>query len=148
MKLRNWTGTLAAHELGSAYMGTGNRPLPSLHYPCFGSVISKELAAAPELPAFVAIPSQAINPTGYLGVEYGPFDTGSTPKPGQAMEIRGLALREVTMEDVDRRQDMVARYDNAFGDLAKEDKILSGMDEFGRKAYAMMRCGVSSFVTR
>jgi hypothetical protein len=137
--LRGVSHTLAAHELGTIYMGTGNRPLPSLQFPHLGSVVSKELGAAPELPAFVAVPSQGNNPTGYLGVEYGPFDTGSTPQPGKAMEIRGLALRGVTMEDVDRRQNLVGRYDKAFGELAKEDKILAGMDEFGRKAYAMMR---------
>ena len=137
--LRGVSHTLAAHELGSLYMGTGNRPLPSLHFPCFGSVVSKELGGSPELPAFVAVPSQGNNPTGYLGVEYGPFDTGASPQAGKAMEIRGLALRGVTMEDVDRRQNLVNRYDKAFGDFAKEDKILAGMDEFGRKAYAMMR---------
>jgi len=137
--LRGVSHTLAAHGLGTIYMGTGNRPLPSLQFPHLGAVVSKELGAAPELPAFVAVPSQGNNPTGYLGVEYGPFDTGSAPQPGRAMEIRGLALRGVTMEDVDRRQNLVGRYDKAFGDLAKEDKILAGMDEFGRKAYAMMR---------
>ncbi len=137
--LRGVSHTLAAHELGSLYMGTGNRPLPSLKFPSYGSVVAKELGSAPELPAFVAVPSQGNNPTGYLGVEYGPFDTGSTPQPGKPMEIRGLALRGVTIEDVDRRQNLVSRYDNAFGDFAKEDKILAGMDEFGRKAYAMMR---------
>ena len=137
--LRGVSHTLAAHELGSLYMGTGNRPLPSLKFPSFGSVVAKEIGGVPDLPAFVAVPSQGNNPTGYLGVEYGPFDTGGTPQAGKAMEIRGLALRGVTMEDVDRRQNLVGRYDTAFGDFAKEDKILSGMDEFGRKAYAMMR---------
>jgi hypothetical protein len=137
--LRGVSHTLAAHELGSIYMGTGNRPLPSLQFPSLGSVVSKELGAPPELPAFVAVPSQGNNPSGYLGVEYGPFDTGSAPQAGKPMEIRGLALRGVTMEDVDRRQNLVGRYDKAFGELAKEDKILAGMDEFGRKAYAMMR---------
>jgi hypothetical protein len=137
--LRGVSHTLAAHDLGSIYMGTGNRPLPSLQFPSLGSVVSKELGAPPELPAFVAVPSQGNNPSGYLGVEYGPFDTGSAPQAGKPMEIRGLALRGVTMEDVDRRQNLVGRYDRAFGELAKEDKILAGMDEFGRKAYAMMR---------
>ena len=137
--LRGVSHTLAAHELGSLYMGTGNRPLPSLKFPSFGSVVAKEIGGAPDLPAFVAVPSQGNNPTGYLGVEYGPFDTGGAPQAGKPMEIRGLALRGVTMEDVDRRQNLVGRYDTAFGDFAKEDKILSGMDEFGRKAYAMMR---------
>ncbi|MEQ1858818.1 MAG: DUF1501 domain-containing protein [Chthoniobacteraceae bacterium] len=138
--LRGVSHTLAAHELGSLYMGTGNRPLPSLSFPSLGAVVQKELGAPAELPGFVAVPSQGGNPTGYLGVEYGPFETGETPKPGQPMKIRGLALANgVTLNDVDRRQNLVKRYDTAFGDFAQEDKILSGMDEFGQKAYSMMR---------
>ena len=31
---------------------------------------------------------------------------------------------------MDRRKDMIAKYDQAFGGFAKEDKILAGMDEF------------------
>lgn len=137
--LRGVSHTLAAHELGTLYMGTGNRPLPSLSFPSLGAVVAKEIGAVPELPSFVAVPNQGNNPTGYLGVEYGPFDTGASPVAGKAMEIRGLALRGVTIDDVDRRQNLVKRYDTAFGDFAKEDKILSGMDEFGQKAYSMMR---------
>src|SRR5262249_49594809 len=138
--LRGVSHTLAAHELGTLYMGSGNRPLPSLQFPTYGAVVAKELKGVPELPSFVAIPQQGANPTGYLGVEYGPFETGNTPQPGRAMEIRGLTLRNgITLEDVDRRQNLLARYDTAFGDFAKEDKILAGMDQFGQKAYAMMR---------
>jgi hypothetical protein len=137
--LRGVSHTLAAHELGSLYMGTGNRPIASLSFPAFGAVVNKELGSEKELPGFVAVPSQGNNPTGYLGVEYGPFDTGATPLPGKAMEVRGLALRGVTLTDVDRRQNMVQKYDTAFGSFANEDKILSGMDEFGQKAYQMMR---------
>jgi hypothetical protein len=138
--LRGVSHTLAAHELGTLYMGTGNRPLPSLKFPSYGAVVTKELGSPAELPGFVAVPNQGQNPTGYLGVEYGPFETGETPKPGQPMKIRGLALKEgVTLEDIDRRMNLVKRYDTAFGEFAKEDKILSGMDEFGQKAYAMMR---------
>lgn len=137
--LRGVSHTLADHNLGSLYMGTGNRPLASLHFPVYGAVVSKELGAPKELPAFVAMPAQGNNPTGYLGVEYGPFDTGAAPTAGRPMEVRGLALKGVTLTDVDRRQDMVRRYDTAFGDFAHEDKILSGMDEFGQKAYQMMR---------
>jgi hypothetical protein len=138
--LRGVSHTLAAHELGTLYMGTGNRPLPSLSFPSYGAVVTKELGSPAELPGFVAVPNQGNNPTGYLGVEYGPFETGETPKAGQPMRIRGLALQQgVTIEDIDRRQNLVKRYDTAFGQFAQEDKILSGMDEFGQKAYAMMR---------
>jgi hypothetical protein len=138
--LRGVSHTLAAHELGTLYMGSGNRPLPSLQFPTYGAVVSKELRGIEQLPSFVAIPQQGPNPTGYLGVEYGPFETGATPQPGKAMEIRGLSLKNgVTLEDIDRRENLVKRYDTAFGDFAKEDKILAGMDQFGQKAYSMMR---------
>ena len=53
--------------------------------------------------------------------------------------MRGLALRGITLDDVDRRNNMVAKYDQAFGSFAQNDKILAGMDEFSAKAYQMMR---------
>ena len=138
--LRGVSHTLAAHELGTRYMNTGNRPLPSLNYPHYGAVVAKELRGTEYLPSFVAVPNLGENATGYLGVEYGPFETGGTPQGGKALEVRGLALRNgVTLEDVDRRQNLVQRYDTAFGEFGKEDKLLAGMDQFGQKAYAMMR---------
>jgi uncharacterized protein (DUF1501 family) len=138
--LRGVSHSLAAHELGSVYLMTGNRPLPSLRFPSFGSVVAREFGGTPELPPFVAIPSQGNYPTGFMGPEYGPFETGQAPAAGRAMEVRGLALRNgVTLEDVDRRQNLVKRYDTAFGSFAQEDKLLAGMDEFSQKAYQMMR---------
>ena len=137
--LRGVSHTLAAHALGTQYLMTGNRPLPSRRYPSYGAVVSKEMENPKELPAFVAVPSQGNYPTGYLGVEYGPFETGATPTAGQPMQVRGLALRGITLDDVDRRNNMVAKYDQAFGSFAKNDKILAGMDEFSAKAYQMMR---------
>jgi hypothetical protein len=137
--LRGVSHTLAAHELGTVYLGTGNRPLPSLQFPSYGAVVAKESKGIPDLPSYVAVPRLGDNPTGYLGVEYGPFETGSSPQPGRPMEIRGLALRGITVEEIDRRHDLVKRFDTAFGNFANEDKLLSGMDEFGQKAYTMMR---------
>ena len=137
--LRGVSHTLAAHALGTQYLMTGNRPLPSLRYPSYGAVVSKEMESSKELPSFVAVPKQGNYPTGYLGVEYGPFETGATPTAGQPMQVRGLALRGITLDDVDRRNNMVAKYDKAFGSFAKNDKILAGMDEFSSKAYQMMR---------
>ena len=137
--LRGVSHTLAAHALGTQYLMTGNRPLPSLRYPSYGAVVSKEMESSKELPAFVAVPNQGNYPTGFLGVEYGPFETGSTPTAGEPMQVRGLALRGITLDDVDRRNNMVAKYDQAFGSFAQNDKILAGMDEFSAKAYQMMR---------
>src|SRR3954453_18108230 len=137
--LRGVSHTLAAHELGTLYMGTGNRPLPSLSFPHLGAVVTRELGSPTDLPGFVAIPNQGNNPTGYLGVEYGPFETGGSPQAGKPMGIRGLVLKGFPLADIDRRQNLLQRYDTAFGSYAKENKILSGMDQFGQKAYSMMR---------
>ena len=138
--LRGVSHTLAAHDLGSVYLLTGNRPIASLRYPTYGSVVARELESPSHLPTFVAIPNQGNYPTGFMGPEFGPFETGRAPAVGKTMEVRGLALRNgVTLQDVDRRQNLVQRYDKAFGDFAKEDKLLAGMDEFGQKAYQMMR---------
>src|SRR5436190_1700600 len=134
--LRGVSHTLAAHELGSVYMLTGNRPIASLRYPSYGSVVARELESPPHLPPFVAIPTQGNYPTGFMGPEYGPFETGQAPAAGKPMEVRGLALRNgVTLEEVDRRQNLVKRYDDAFGSFASKDKLLAGMDQFGQKAY-------------
>jgi len=139
--LRGVSHTLAAHDLGSDYMNSGNRPIPSLRFPTYGAVVSKEMGSPPDMPAFVAVPGAAGDSAGYLGVEYGPFESGGAPQPGQPVKIRGLTLNGVTLEEIDRRQNLLKRYDNAFGDLNAEDRLLSGMDQFGQKAYAMMRSG-------
>ena len=135
--LRGVSHTLAAHKLGSLYLQTGNRPLPSLQYPAYGAVVSKELQNDPAIPPFVAIPKGGSNPTGFLGVENGPFELGTTPKAGQPVNVRGLT--GINVDDVNRRQDMLKKYDNAFGDFAEADGLLSGMDEFSQRAYEMMR---------
>lgn len=137
--LRGVSHNLAAHELGLLYLGTGNRPGPALRYPSYGAVVARELTATNDLPPFVAIPSENADATGYLGVEYGPFETGATPQAGKPMEVRGLSLKNgVTLVDVDRRQDMLQRYDRAFGEFARKDKLLAGMDQFSQRAFTMM----------
>ncbi len=138
--LRGVSHSLAAHRLGSEYLMTGNRPLPALKYPTYGAVISKELESDTDIPRSVAIPKGPTAPTGFLGLEFGPLETGTSPKAGVPMDIRGLSLSNgLTLEDIDRRNNLVKRYDTAFGKFANEDKILSGMDEFSQKAYEMMR---------
>ncbi|MBT4226639.1 MAG: DUF1501 domain-containing protein [Verrucomicrobia bacterium] len=138
--LRGVSHTLAAHRLGAEYLMTGNRPRPSLKYPTYGAVVSKELGSPRDIPCSVAIPKGATAPTGFLGLEYGPLETGATPKAGEPMSIRGLSLSNgLTLADIDRRNNLVKRYDTAFGSFANEDKVLSGMDEFSQKAYEMMR---------
>ena len=137
--LRGVSHTLAAHNLGTTYLATGNRPLPSIQYPTYGSVVSKVKEAPRDIPPYVSIPRDINNTTGFLGLEYGPFETGSSPRANARMDVRGLTLRGITVEDVDRRQNMLKRYDTAFNSLGGSDQTIAGMDQFSQRAYDMMR---------
>lgn len=136
--LRGVSHTLAAHDLGTKYLNTGNRPLPSLEFPGYGAVIAKELSGPADLPHFVAVPNTPQS-GGYLGPAYGPLRTGGTPKIGRRFSIRGLDLEKgIALDDIRQRQDLLARFDTAFSDIEKRDPLVSGLDEFNERAYAML----------
>jgi hypothetical protein len=136
--LRGVSHTLAAHDLGTKYLNTGNRPLPSLEFPGYGAVIMKELKGDRDLPHFVAVPNTP-QAGGYLGPAFGPLRTGATPKIGQRFSIRGLDLQNgITLKDIRRQQDLLTRFDTAFNDVGKSDPLVSGLDEFNARAYAML----------
>lgn len=139
--VRGVSHNLAAHELGSLYLNTGNRPLPSLRFPSFGAVVSKELESPRDLPPFVAVPSQSPGPvTGYLGLEHGPLSTGQTPRPGQSLRVRGISpARGVELADIERRQDLIEKYDTAFRELEGQDELLDSLGRFDQRAYDMLR---------
>src|SRR5688572_5723832 len=136
--LRGVSHTLAAHDLGTKYLNSGNRPLPSLEFPGYGAVIMKELSGDPDLPHFVAVPNTP-QAGGYLGPAYGPLRTGTTPKVGERFSIRGLDLEKgITLEDVRKQQNLLASFDTAFRDVDKRDPLVSGLDEFNQRAFAML----------
>jgi hypothetical protein len=136
--LRGVSHTLAAHELGSKYLLTGNRPLPSLEYPSLGAVVSKELKAPDDMPPFIAVPNTPIG-GGYLGLQYGPFATNAQPKLGTPFNVRGIGLQNgMTIDEVNRRERLLAQVDTTFRDIESKSDVLSGLDEFSQQAYSMI----------
>lgn len=136
--LRGVTHTLAAHRLGSDYVNTGNRPLPSIEYPGYGAVVTKELGGPPDLPPFVSIPNSTQRP-GFLGVQYAPLHTNSTPRPGTPFSVRGISLGNgLTVADIEKRQSLLERLDTAFEGFEKQSQLLEGLDRFSQQAYAMI----------
>jgi hypothetical protein len=133
--LRGVSHTLAAHELGAKYMNTGNRPLPSLEFPGFGAVVSKELPGPSELPSFVAIPNTPQR-AGYLGVQYAPLQTNATPAAGRPFSVRGISLsRGLTITEVEKRHELLRDLDTAFRGFESNDQLVQGLDEFGQQAH-------------
>lgn len=136
--LRGVSHTLAGHELGTSYLSTGNRPIPSLAYPGYGAVVSKELPGAAELPHFVAIPNTPQR-AGYLGVRQVPLVTNSTPQLGQPFSVRGISLTGgMTVEQFEKRQNLLRRVDTAFRELESKSSLIDGLDRFDQQAYAVI----------
>ncbi|MBI1902047.1 MAG: DUF1501 domain-containing protein [Planctomycetia bacterium] len=135
--LRGVSHTLAAHDLGTKYMNTGNRPLPSLIFPGYGAVVGKELGGPADLPPFVAVPNTP-QTAGYLGIRYAPFQTNATPAAGRPFTVRGVALRSgLTVSDVERRQDLLKKLDKTFAQNDTDD-LVDGLDKFAQQAHEMI----------
>ncbi len=136
--LRGVSHTLAAHRLGSEYINSGNRPLPSLEFPGYGAVVTRLMPGQPDLPPFVSIPRSTQTP-GYLGVKYAPLHTNSTPTPGRPFSVRGITLGNgVTISDVENRQNLLNNLDTAFAGFEKENQLLEGLDRFSQQAHSMI----------
>lgn len=135
--IRGLSHSLAAHDLGARYMATGNRPLPSLEFPSYGSVVSKELKTPPDLPPFVAIPS-AIQDAGYLGVAYSPLNTGEAPQMDKPFKVRGLAPRQNNLSPAEKREQLLRKLDTAFAGQEMGDPLLEGLDRFAHQAHDIL----------
>jgi len=130
--------TLAGHELGTNYLSTGNRPIPSLVYPGYGAVVSKELSGSKELPHFVAIPKTP-QTSGYLGVRHAPLSTNETPRLGKPFSVRGITLDGgLTVEQFEARQNLLRRVDTAFAELEGNSSLVDGLDRFDQEAFAVI----------
>jgi hypothetical protein len=136
--IRGISHTLAGHELGTEYLNSGSRPLPSLVYPGYGAVASKELPGERDLPHFVAIPNTP-QKAGYLGVRHAPLQTNATPRPGEPFSVRGISLSGgVTVEQLEKRQRLLDRLDTTFRGLEADSKLIDGLDRFDRQAYDLI----------
>ncbi|MEX2173816.1 MAG: DUF1501 domain-containing protein [Pirellulaceae bacterium] len=136
--LRGVTHTLGAHELGTEYVNTGSRPIPSLEYPGYGSVVTKERPADKDIPPFVAIPNSNQRP-GFLGVQYAPLNTTAAPRAGRPFNVRGISLGGgVTVEELERRQNLLADLDQTFAAVEANSQLLTGLDRFGEQAHAII----------
>ncbi len=136
--LRGVSHTLAAHRLGSEYVNTGSRPLASLEYPGYGAVLTKERPVEPDIPPFVAIPNGGQR-SGFLGIQYAPLNTGAAPTPGKPFNVRGISLGQgVTVDQLERRQDLLKNLDQTFAAMEKKDQLLVGLDRFSEKAFSML----------
>lgn len=136
--LRGVSHTLAAHRLGAEYVNTGSKPLPSLEYPGYGAVVTKEMQVADDLPPFVSIP-RGNQRSGFLGIQYAPMNTGSTPNARTPFGVRGISLGNgMTIEQVERRKGLLHDLDQTFRHVEENNQLLVGLNRFNEKAFDMI----------
>jgi hypothetical protein len=135
--LRGVSHSIAEHALGTKYLTTGNRPLPSLEYPGYGAVVGRELGGQPDLPPFVAIPNTP-QKAGYLGVRYAPLQTNAAPTLGKPFSVRGITLGAgLTLASLERRGRLLHEVDTAFRGFEASD-LVEGLDKFKEQAYRII----------
>lgn len=136
--IRGITHNLAAHSLGTRYLMTGNRPTPVVKYPMYGSVVSRELPVAEDLPSFVSI-DRPVESAGFLGTQYGPLSTGEKPRYGQPFRVRGITLGDgMTVERYRSRRALMKDIDSAFDGFESLSDSVRGLDRFSEQAYRMI----------
>ncbi|MDA7657279.1 DUF1501 domain-containing protein [Verrucomicrobia bacterium] len=136
--IRGISHNLADHGLGTRYLATGNRPQPIIHYPEYGSVVSRQFPVRQDLPAFVSI-HRSLEGPGYLGPEFGGLDTGEKPRANQSFNVRGVTLGNgLSLSQLDRREALVSDLDRYFGEFERQDPELAALDEFSQKAYRIL----------
>lgn len=129
---------LADHSIGTRYVATGNRPLPTIDYPEFGSVVSRQYPVAEDMPAFVSI-ERSLHGPGYLGPQYGSLDTGERPRAGRSFNVRGVTLGNgLSLNQLNRRQNLASDLDGLFASIESLDPQLNALNEFDQKAHAIL----------
>lgn len=141
--LRSVTHTQGAHSPGQRYLQTGNRKIPSLEYPDYGAVVSKERRSPRGVPQYVLLPTGGSNSasysSGYLGVAHGPFTALGNPNANN-YSVRALATPEgLTVEQLNARRRQLERVDTRFRDLDIGNQEVDGMDKSYQKAFDILQ---------
>ncbi len=141
--VRNVSHGQGAHSPGQRYLQTGNRKIPSLEYPDYGAVISKEHQSPRGVPNYVLSPSGGSNSasysSGYLGVAHGPFTALGDPNAPN-YSVRALATPEgLTLAQIEARQRLLKRVDTRFRGVDIANQEVEGMDKSYEKAFDILQ---------
>ncbi|MGB0582646.1 MAG: DUF1501 domain-containing protein, partial [Limisphaerales bacterium] len=136
--IRGLSHNLADHGIGTRYVSTGNRPLPTIDFPEFGSVVSRSFKVADDMPSFVSI-ERSLQGPGYLAPQYASLDTGERPRLGRPFNVRGVTLGDgLSLAQLTRRQNLAGDLDGLFSAIEAKDPDLTALNEFDRKAYNIL----------
>jgi hypothetical protein len=135
--VRSLTSQIAAHEQASQYLMTGYRPLPTLEYPSYGSVVAKELGSRNNLPPYIATPDiSRAGQSGFIGAAYNAFEAPDASLPGFRVPNVNSPLR-VDEDRMARRRGFTQRMNDRFSGSLPDDRVRA-VDQFYTKAFDLI----------
>ncbi len=143
------------HAEGTYYVMTGHRPNPAMHFPSFGSVITKEIGARNNVPPYVMAPEFEVEKerfgmgfrAGFLGPEYDPMVLsdpnvcgklfGTCPSVNE-YEVADLTLpKSVSMQAIENQQAFLKVVDALYRQKLDSTEF-SKMDAFSEQALNLL----------
>ncbi len=137
--LRSVTSSENGHERAAHYLLTGYPFNPAIEYPSYGSVFSRELQGAAEMPSYVLLGGYPFGAggAGYMGDAHNPFNIQDNPAAA-GFRVRDVSLPGgFSMSRVERRRSMLATVD-VFQRRVESAAEIKSMESFYEKAYALI----------
>lgn len=141
--LRGWNPQNGSHGTADQFVMSGRKFNQAIHYPCFGSVMSYYHGFKNALPPFVQLGTQVDRrfgggSAGILGLEHGPFEIDADPN-AEKFVVRDITPPSgVSLERVDRRQQMLARIDHLQRNAELQPTAYDALDEHYKTAHRMI----------
>lgn len=139
--VRSVVGKIPDHALATYHLFTGYTPTTVIDYPQMGCVVSQAYGPRKNLPPYVAIPTLHgfTGGTGYLGSKYGAFQLYADPGARGDFNVRDFSIPNgVTAEQFERRRAGRELIENHLRKMESDPDKLNTMDEFYRRAYALL----------
>ena len=141
--MRNLNPKNGSHSTADAIMMSGRKFNPAITYPCYGSVVSKELGAKNTLPSFIQLGTnvdQRFNGglAGYLGLQHNAFVVPDDPSSSK-FSVRDVSLPNgLTPERISRRREALLKIDTLQRDLETRPEALQAIDSYYENAFSMI----------
>lgn len=137
--IRSLYHNIGAHNLGTVYVQTGNRPSVAMKYPVLGSLMSRLLPTPAGVPPFVTFQRMMAGASGYLGTAYNPFQVQGTPGSSN-LQVKGITLpKGFSLNDLENRNKLLEGFDNHFRTIDENADIATGLDRFHSQALDILR---------
>jgi len=150
--VRSLYHTIPSHGPATVFMTTGNKPTAALQYPAMGSITAKLLKSEIGVPPYVTfgdVRNGQAGLAGYLGTGYNPFviegnggggGGKENPNKGGGFSVRGLTLKGTfTLEDLEKRDILLRKFDGGFAGLDKSNDLVDGLDTFHQQALEILK---------